>query len=573
MNSKARFRIRLIFGGVIVAALAITFALYRIQILKGSTYAAKAQAQYAKPSVSVFDRGSIFFQAKDGTRVAAAALSRGYLVYLNQKLLINASQAYDALSQYLSSLDKTSFMKAAKSSGSYVELEDKVDPTTAGNIQNLNISGIGVAEEAWRSYPGGTLAAHALGIIGETASSTVSGRYGLEYSYNSVLSRSSQGGDADTFAGLFGGLGSIFGSDSDTQGDVITTIEPSVQSYLEKVLTDTQAVWHPSEIGGIIMDPQTGEIAALSSLPSFNPNDLSHLPSVAVLANPLVEHVYEMGSIMKPLTMAMALDTGVEKLDSTYNDVGCEVIDGKKICNYDGRARGVIPMQQILSQSLNIGAATIALAVNSAYPGDMLKYFSSYGLGTTTGIDLPNEATGLIGNLKKPKDIDIATAAYGQGIAVSPIEMIRGLSVLANGGYLVTPHVADEIDYVDGSKKMIRPVKQGPVLQPGTVQEVDTMLTTVVDKAFATGTLSMQHYSIAAKTGTAEIADPVNGGYYPDRYLHSFFGFFPAYNPRFIIFLYQIYPKGALYASATLTKPFADLSKFLIDYYNIPPDR
>ena len=221
-----------------------------------------------------------------------------------------------------------------------------------------------------------------------------------------------------------------------------------------------------SEIGGIIMDPETGEIRAMASLPTFDPNDLSDLPSVSVLSDPLVEHVYEMGSIMKPLTMAMALDTGVEKPDSTYDDVGCEVIDDKKICNYDGRARGVIPMQQILSQSLNIGAATIALAVNKAYPGDMLRYFSSYGLGSTTGIDLPNEATGLIGNLKNPEDIDIATAAYGQGIAVSPVEMIRGLSVLANGGYLVTPHVADEIDYIDGSKKIIQPEKQGPLLKP-----------------------------------------------------------------------------------------------------------
>lgn len=572
MNSKARFRIRIVLGGIILAAFVIVAALYRTEIIKGSGYAAKAQAQYAKPTVSIFDRGSIFFQTRDGARVAAATVSRGYFMYMDQKLITDASQAYEALSQYVT-LDKGSFMKIAASPGSYSELTHKIDSATAEDIQDLNIPGIGVAPEAWRSYPGGTLAAHALGILGETASSTISGRYGLERSYDGVLSRPNQSGAADLFADLFGDFGSVFGTDADAQGDIVTTIEPTVQSYLEKVLADTQAEWHPSEIGGIIMDPQTGEIAALSSLPTFDPNDLSDLPDVSVLANPLVENVYEMGSIMKPLTMAMALDSGVEKPDSTYNDVGCETIDGKRICNYDGRARGVIPMQQILSQSLNIGAATIALAVNSAYPGDMLKYFSSYGLASTTGIDLPNEATGIVNNLKKPEDIDIATAAYGQGIAVSPVEMIRGLSVLANGGYLVTPHVVDEIDYVDGSKKMIQPEKRSTLLKPETVQEVDTMLVTVVDKAFATGTLSMQHYSIAAKTGTAEIADHVNGGYYPDRYLHSFFGFFPAYNPRFIIFLYQVYPKGALYASATLTKPFSDLSKFLIDYYNIPPDR
>jgi cell division protein FtsI (penicillin-binding protein 3)/stage V sporulation protein D (sporulation-specific penicillin-binding protein) len=560
---------RIVFGGVILAALIILSSLYRTEIIKGSVYSARAQAQYARPTVSVFDRGSIFFRSKDGTRVAAATLARGYLMYFNQKLIADASQTYDALSQYIS-VDKNAFTKAVKSQGSYMEFMHKIDPATAENIQNLGLPGVGIAEEAWRSYPGGTLSAHMLGIIGETASSTISGRYGLESSYDDVLFRSNHGSITDTFASLFSGLGSVFGSDAHDQGDIITTVEPNVEAYLEKVLSDTKAQWHPSEIGGIIMDPETGEIAAMASLPTFDPNDLSNLPSVSVLTDPLVGHVYEMGSIMKPLTMATALDSGVVTPASTYDDTGCMKEDGRKFCNYDGKARGVIPMQQILSQSLNVGAATIALKVGAA---GMFRYFSSYGLATTTGIDLPNQASGALNNLKQGSNIAVATAAFGQGIAVSPIEMIRGLSVLANGGYLVTPHVVSEIDYTDGTKKVIQPIKEGPLLKPETAQEVASMLVTVVDKAFATGTISMQHYSIAAKTGTAEIADPVNGGYYSDRYLHSFFGFFPAYNPKFIVFLYQIYPKGAEYASATLTKPFSDLSKFLIDYYDISPDR
>jgi len=369
---------------------------------------------------------------------------------------------------------------------------------------------------------------------------------------------------------LFSGFGSA-DSDSNTEGDVVTTIEPTSQAYLEKVLADTSAQWHPDSIGGIVMDPQTGDIVALGSLPTYNPNDLSHIPDVSVLSNPLVENVYEMGSIMKPLTMAMGIDTGVITKDSTYDDVGCMTLDKKKICNYDGKARGVIPMQQILSQSLNMGASYVALKVGK---DNMSKYFTNYGLGSTTGIDLPNEATGIISNLTKiGKDIDVATASYGQGIAVSPVEIARGLSVLANGGYLVTPHVAKEIDYLDGTKKVLSWPRTGPVLKPQTVANVDSMLVTVVDTKLANGAVKMGNYTIAAKTGTAEIADHVNGGYYKDRYLHSFFGFFPAYNPKFIIFLYQIYPKGAEYASATLTQPFDDLAKFLINYYSIAPDR
>ena len=179
----------------------------------------------------------------------------------------------------------------------------------------------------------------------------------------------------------------------------------------------------------------------------------------------------------------------------------------------------------------------------------------------------------MIKNLKSGREIDVATAAYGQGISVSPIEMARALSILANGGYLIKPHLVKEIDDVGGGILKIDSAKDGPVLKKQTVTDVTKMLVEIVDTALKHGDIKMEKYTIAAKTGTAQIADRVNGGYYPDKYLHSFFGYFPAYNSRFLIFLYQAYPKGAQYASETLTNPFANLTKFLINYYNIPPDR
>ena len=560
--------------GICIAGGIVLSALYRVQILSGHGYALRAESQYAKPSISVFDRGSIFFQSKDGTHVIGASIARGYFIYVNPKMVTSASQAYQAISQYIT-IDRSLFNKSVNASSSYIELVHKLDDTKAISIQGLKLPGIGVATEAWRSYPGGVLASQTLGVIGQDSNATttiaIKGRYGIERSYDSVLNHPSQGSTVNVFADLFSGIDSVFSDNANTEGDIVTTIEPTAQAYLEKVLADTDAQWHPDSIGGIVMDPQTGEIVSLASLPTFDPNELSHISDVSLLSNPLVEHVYEMGSIMKPLTMATGIDTGVITKTSTYDDVGCLTLDKKKICNYDGKARGVIPMQEILSQSLNIGASYIALKVGK---DDISKYFTSFGLGSTTGIDLPNEATGIIGNLtKKGKDIDVATASYGQGIAVSPVEMARALSVLANGGYLVTPHVVKEIDYLDSTKKTLDWPKQGPVLKPQTVNDVVSMLITVVDTKLANGAVKMNNYTIAAKTGTAEIADHVNGGDYKDRYLHSFFGFFPAYHPKFIIFLYQIYPKGAEYASATLTQPFDDLAKFLINYYSIAPDR
>ena len=574
MNSKQRLRTRLAGLGVLVAGLVLSIALYRLSILDHAVLSARAAAQYDRPAAALFDRGTIFFDSKDGIETAAASIESGYLLYMNPKKIVDASGEYEVLAQYLS-LDRADFLaKAAKTNDPYEELMHHLDSTTGKNIAALKLPGIFVTPEIWRAYPGGSLAAHEIGILGQDAASAeMVGRYGLERSYDGVLYRPSLGSSSNIFAQIFAGLGTALGGNSDDKsrpGDIVTTIEPTVQTYLEKMIAETEATWHGDEVGGIIMDPNTGEIVAMSSWPSFDPNNTATVKNISVFANPLVENVYEMGSIMKPLTMSAALDSGVVQPDSTYDDTGCLVLNGRRICNYDGRARGVIPMQQILSQSLNVGASTLALKMGAA---TFAHYFESFGLGSRTDIDLPNEALPIVHNLQVGSDIDIATASYGQGIAVSPVGMIRALSVIANGGYLVRPHLVKEIDYTDGTVDKIGPDRVGPVLKPQTVEEVKQMLSIVVDTALANGHIKKEHYTMAAKTGTAEMADPVHGGYYQDRYLHSFFGFLPAFKPRFIIFLYHTYPKGAEYASETLTKPFDDLATFLINYYNIPPDR
>jgi len=577
MNYNQRIRTRLVYVAILAVSLLLTISLYTTQIVKGQSYLAKASKQYIRPTTSSFDRGTIFFSAKDGTKLAAAAVGSGYLIYMNPSQVVNPVETYDALTQYIK-LDKTDFVaKASKSGDLYDELAHKVDEQIALSVKSLALAGIGVIKETWRTYPGGNIAAHELGIIGENSSSgTVVGRYGLESSYQDILARTGTGSSLNVFAQLFSGVkDAVFGGNADS-GDTVTTIEPTVQAYLEKILVQTDERWKPTEVGGIVMDPNTGEVVAMGSLPSFDPNDTSLVKDVKVFSNPLVEHVYEMGSIMKPLTMAIALDTGVETPTSTYDDTGTLTLNTKKISNYDGMARGVIPMQEILSQSLNVGAATIAMNVEHKLgAGTMFKYFDSFGLGQKSGIDQPNEATGIISNLKTGRDIEIATGAYGQGIAVSPVEMVRALAVLANGGYLITPHLVKEISRNGSTIKQFGIVKSDSVLKKQTVDLVTNMLVKVVDEkiALAHPDIHLKNYSVAAKTGTAQIADHANGGYYSDRYLHSFFGYFPAHKPKFIVFFYQIYPKGAQYASDTLTDPFSEMTKFLVDYYDVTPDR
>ena len=182
-------------------------------------------------------------------------------------------------------------------------------------------------------------------------------------------------------------------------------------------------------------------------------------------------------------------------------------------------------------------------------------YFLNYKLGSETGIDLPNEAHGLVDNLDSPRDVEYATASFGQGIAFTPIAATRALATLGNGGYLVTPHLASRIEYQDGTSHELLYPRGAQVISETSSEEISRMLTNTVDKALGGGKYSLPNHTIAAKTGTAQIANPGGKGYYEDKYLHSFFGYFPAFDPQFIVFMYTVEPKGVEYASQTLTEP------------------
>ncbi|MBC8465092.1 MAG: hypothetical protein H8D63_01845, partial [Parcubacteria group bacterium] len=200
------------------------------------------------------------------------------------------------------------------------------------------------------------------------------------------------------------------------------------------------------------------------------------------------------------------------------------------------------------------------------------EYMRDFGVDEETGIDLPGEVHGLADNLESSRDIEFATASFGQGIAMTPIEATMALSALANGGRLITPMVVENITYQGLPDKIMYPDEGRRVISEIASEEITRMLVAVVDDALAGGTEALPHHSVAAKTGTAQIPDS-EGGYHDDRFLHSFFGYFPAYDPEFLIFLYHVYPKDVDYASQTLTDPFMDIAKFLITYYDVAPDR
>lgn len=563
-------RIRIVTGVILCIGFLLIVRLYYVQMVQGDAYQERARKQYVHTAQDIFDRGTIYYTTKDGEKVGAASMKSGYVLAVNPTMITDAAAIYEKLSPILP-LDREEFIrKATLPNRTYVEIEPQVTEDKAPAIEALDEDGVQLYRTQWRYYPGHEVGARSIGFIGYGDEGNIErGKYGLEYAYDDVLFRNNTEMSVNFFAEIFSNLGNlVFDNEGQKQGDIVTTIEPTVARMLDRVLMDTQAKYNSALTGGIIMDPQTGEIRALSAVPTYDPNNRADA-SIELFQNPLVENVYEMGSIIKALTVAAGLDSKVITPDSTYYDSGFLELNTFTIKNFDGKGRGTVDMQEVLNQSLNTGVDHIVGLMGHKR---FREYFTNLKLGSESGIDIPNEATGLVANLESPREVEYATASFGQGIAMTPIATVRALSTLGNGGHLITPHLVKEIEYADGTKKEITYPDGAQVFTPETSETVSRMLATVVDEALRGGKVALPHHTIAAKTGTAQIAKP-GGGYYDDRYLHSFFGYFPAYDPQFIVFLYTVEPKGVEYASETLTEPFMDLTTFLINYYNIPPDR
>ena len=570
-RSAVVLRIRIVLGVLFLVALIIIARLYQVQVLEAAIYHNKAERQYVHTTRDLYSRGQISFTNKDGQKLSAASIQSGYLLAVNPEHVLDPTVFCNELESYLGDSSDRCLDRATLPNRTFVELVGDLDAEEANEIEEKELDGALLYKNQWRYYPGGTVAARSIGFVGYDDSGTdLHGRFGLERHYDDILYEDKESLSINFFAELFSNLGdTIFDSEDGKTGDIVTTLEPTVSRMLDTVLEETNNYYNSKTTGAIIMDPNTGEIIAMNVVPGLDLNNRSGA-TIDQFRNPLVENVYEMGSIIKPLTIAAGIDQGVISAGTTYYDPGCIELNTYTICNFDLRGRGTVSMQEVLNQSLNTGVAYIADLMGKESFRD---YFLSYRLGSETGIDLPNEAHGLVNNLNSPREVEYATASFGQGIALTPVATVRALATLAHGGKLVTPHLVSHIEYDDGTTKEIRYPEGEQVLSPETSETISRMLSTVVDDALRGGGEARENNTIGAKTGTAQIPDPVNGGYYEDRYLHSFFGYFPVYDPEFIVFMYTVEPQGVRYASETLTDPFMQITDFLINYYAIPPDR
>jgi cell division protein FtsI (penicillin-binding protein 3) len=558
--------INVVFAATFLVAVALVVRLFFIQIIDGKEYEALASTQYIRPVHQLFNRGDIYMQPREGKPLPVALMKETHTLYISPQAITDVEKLYESI-QSIVPIDKETYLRSAnKPNDPYEVLKTGLGSDVAEQIAELNMIGVATHPERERYYPAESLASQTIGFLSYDEND-LRGMYGIERQYDDILTDPSTRKHVNIFAEIL--LNSDPIEENSRTADVVLTLEPSVQVFVEKELEDYRNAFSAARAGAIIMDPSTGAIISMASSPQFNLNEFRNADP-NTFSNPNVSNIYEMGSIMKALTIAAGLDSGAITTESTFNDLGYVTADGARITNVFKGARGVTAVQGILNHSMNTGVSWI---VEKMGKKKFAEYFYAFGLDEKTNIKLPNEASGLLTNLESPRTIEYYTASFGQGIATTPIATVRALASLGNGGFLVEPHIVKEIRYADGESEIPERDEPVRVLKEQTSEDISRMLANVTDVALVNGQKSIPTHTVALKTGTAQMPDASTGKYSETDFLHSYFGYFPAYDPEFIVFLYAEKPSGSDYASQTLTDPFFRITNFLIDYYAIKPDR
>jgi cell division protein FtsI/penicillin-binding protein 2 len=519
---------------ILVSAYAfLLFHLFQLQLIKTGFYAAQADSEAASLAASNANRGAIYFTDANGNALPAAVDQEFPIIYAVPSAIANPKIAAATAAPILG-MSASTLVQIFSSGGSYHLLINKASDSVAHAVTAANIKGIVADDEDERYYPMSTIASQVLGYVGPNATNTgESGHYGIEGLDNAQLAGGS---------------------------DITLTIDPNVQTEAETVLDNLVAANGATGGSVIVEDPQSGKILAMGGDPSFDPNNYAS-SSLADFLNTNIQSQYEPGSIMKVLTMAAGIDSGKIGPDSTYDDRGYVEVNGAHITNYNLTTEGAYgpdtTMTEVIEHSINTGAIW---AENQTGNSTFLNYLRAFGFGQKTGIELPGEITGDMSQLTpKAPEVDWDTAAYGQGVAVTPIELVQAVSAIANGGLLMKPYIN-----ASDTPQVVR-----RVISTSTAATVAQMMVDAVDLAQVA---EINGYSMAGKTGSAYIPNP-NGGGYLNELTDSYIGFGPTSNPKFIAFIrLNTIPVTSL-AAETVVPAWAQLAQWLVNYYNIPPNR
>lgn len=554
---------------VLFAAL-ILLRLFVISVAQHSYYTAQADSQHSYYQKLNPVRGEILITDHFSNKpYPVATNTQKDLVYAVPKDIKDPQAVADTLSKIISVDAKDIYAKITDPHRAYVPIKKMLSDDESKAINNAKLAGIYLDQESVRDYPEGEFLAQVLGYLGyKDDTDQKVGLYGLEKYFEKELA--GVPGVISTQADKSGAW--ITGSDREfipaQDGTTLSlTIDRAIQFKVESVLKDTVQK-HGADSGTIIVeDPKTGAILAMSTYPSFDPNEYNKVKDPSVFQNLATIQNYEPGSTMKAITMATGIDMGLVNPSTTYNDTGVVDISGYKIKNSDGKAHGVVPMTTVLDESLNTGAIFVEQQIGNQKFADKLKAF---GFGQPTNIELP-ESVGNIKTLQNPNiDINFYTASFGQGISVTPIQMIQAYSALANGGKMMQPYIIDSRVYPDGRAEKTEPKLVSQIISERTATLISGMLVDVVENGHGKKA-AVKGYYIGGKTGTAQVAE--GGSYVQNNNIGSFIGYGPIENPKFVMAVIINRPRDVKYAETTAAPTFGELANFILNYYNIPPTR
>lgn len=518
--------------------------LYNLQIEQGGEYVKQAQSRTLASGLLIAPRGNIYFVDKNQSTIPAAIGKQFPAVYAVPKQIQDANEAAHALASVLPLSPDALFKKLNKPGDPYESILSKASGEEIQKLKELGLGGVYVDSEEHRFYPLGRIASQVLGFTTPDENGQSVGKYGLELFFDDMLA-----GKNGTVDG-----GSIVRS---KPGENLTlTIDYHIQSRAESILEQLVKDWGAESGVVIVQEPKTGKVLAMAGKPDFDPNQYGTSEFKNFL-NPAVQAIYEPGSIFKVITMAAGIDSGAITPETTYFDTGSLTLNGKTIKNWDLKGHGKITMTEVIEQSINTGAA---FAEKQTGHDTFRQYLEKFGFTRATGIKLPGELKGSIAPLvHDPRDINFATASFGQGISVTPVALVNSISTIANGGVLMRPLVL-----ADEKPEMLR-----KVISEDAAGKVRGMMVSAVDKAEVA---KIPGYSVAGKTGTAQIPNFKKGGY-TDQVINTYVGFAPASDPKFTILFKLDKPQGAPLAGATVVPAFRNLAEFILNYYSIPPDR
>ena len=557
----------------LILAIAIVGRLFMLQILQHDYY-----ATFAMDTHEIYERlhpkrGDIYFSdSRTGQTYPAATTKEYYAIYAVPKEIpadqIVSTTAAVATVLNFNDQDKIKLQeKLSKNNDPYESIARKMDENIKDQISALNLKGIYAIGESYRYYPEGNLAAPVLGFLGSDADGNLVGRYGVEGYWNKELS-----GQGGILIGEKSAQGSLIALadkkmvSPENGADLVLTIDRSLQYKLCERLRDGLKTYGAKSAALVMMDPNTGAILANCSLPDFDPNNYSKVESASVYTNSAIFTAYEPGSVFKAITMASGLDLGLVSPNTTFTDPCMRKFDTYEIRNALDKCYGTQTMTGVLENSINTGVIWVEEKMGSP---TFLNYVEKFGFGKKTGVALSSESAGDVTALEKKGQIFGAVGSFGQGITATPLQLAVAYSALANGGNLLKPYIVQEIRYPDGKVVKTQPKITEEVISQRTSKLISGMLASVVDHGQAKYG-AVPGYFVAGKTGTAQIAG--KGGYSKDDTNHTFAGFAPADNPKFVLIVRYEKPQRA-WADSTAAPTFADIAKFALEYYNIPKER